>query len=102
VLSLLAALLWAAAYAPWLDALLIDRRDAGLAGALATGAVSSRHFGEWREPRALLARYRDTVSREAPDGGRLLARACTGRHDARVLAVRRRRLRARDGTPSST
>jgi hypothetical protein len=82
VSSLLAALLWAAAYAvrrllrlrtAW-ENVLAAPILLGLASvALATGAISSRHFGEWRELRALLGRYRDTVAREAPDRNRLLS-----------------------------
>jgi hypothetical protein len=48
----------------------------GLASVVvAAGAISSRHFGEWRELRAELARYSDKVAKAAPDRTRLLTHA---------------------------
>jgi hypothetical protein len=81
LLSLLAAVLWLVARA--LRRLLRLRRawENALAGpillgfvstVLATGAISSRHFGEWRELKVLLHRYSDMVEKEVPDRNRSL------------------------------
>jgi hypothetical protein len=84
VLSLLTAVLWVVAYAirrllplhrAW-ENILAAPLLVGLASTvLATGAISSRHFGEWRELRAELARYSDMVAKAAPDPSRLLTHA---------------------------
>jgi hypothetical protein len=54
----------------WENVLAVPLLPGFASATLATGAISSRHFGEWRELRALLARHSDVVSREARDRGR--------------------------------
>lgn len=94
IVILITALLWAVGFAvrrllrlrrAWERALAAPLLAAFVSAVLAGGAISSRHFGEWRELRDLLRQHSDRVASEAPDRSRLLTHAEYNAIKGRIL-----------------